>query len=244
MTKNNVKTNNTQANSILAQVLCDHAINFKNRVINPETLGNAIAAREWQTALDGLLATAYKVVEYNHNNINNPDAPEFDMGALYACAKDIVTRIGEVNGMKLSQKSIADTAMAFCAKVSSIDITPEMAHARAVYKEAAKVAREDDATEDEIAHAEELRDEMRELEKKPGNCKSIITRNQNAAFRKAMELSLGNAIACQNARSSEDIEAELKAKAEERKAKAKARKAAARAKAKEEAEKAKAEKTA
>lgn len=233
-----MNNNNTIAMTIIAQALCENAKNYKNGVINAKTINDYAVANKWSAEVEGLRITAYKCAEKIHNNVGKAEEMQqlIDYTCMYKCVKSIIDIIGEVNGMKLAQKSMADAALLVVSKTMNIDITPEMAHARSVLKEARK-AYKDNESEANEKKLEEAKDEVKRLEGLPGNCKKIFTIADKSKFKKDFELIIGNAIAQQAAKSAAEIEAELKAKAEERKAKAKARKAkkAAEKKAQEQA---------
>jgi len=231
----NTNTMNTQAqaNSVLAQVLSLHATSYKNKRINPTTLGDATLASKWSNTVKALKMTAYKVWVDRHDNVGNSDWTPISQNCVYANVKELVEMIGEVNGMKLNMSTIAEMAIGMSFRAESIDITEEMAHARCEKKKAkAKLDEED--TEENQANYDKWVDEVKRLESTSGNCKNRFTANRDNDFIKKFELTIGDAIAEQNARPAEEIEAEKAAKEAERKAKAKARKAAAKAKAKAE----------
>lgn len=80
--------------------------------------------------------------------------------------------------------------------------------------------------------AEKCANDVKRLEKEPGNCRSEFEINAESAFIKAVEIALGDAITGQCMKSAEQVAAEEEAKRQERRAKTAAKKAAKKAQAK------------
>ena len=80
------------------------------------------------------------------------------------------------------------------------------------------------------AFVEKCANEVKRLEKEPGNCRSEFEINAESAFIKAVEIALGDAITGQCMKSAEQVAAEEEAKRKERRAKTAAKKATKKAK--------------
>ena len=145
------------------------------------------------------------------------------MSALYDAVRPVLNLIGEVNGDKLNPVNIAEELVSLSVRFRVIDITPEMAHARSMLREARKAMSEDES-EENTAKYEQCKTEVLRLEELPGNCTRITEIQSESAFVKAVEIALGDAINKQSLRPVEEILAEKSAREAERKAKRKANK--------------------
>ncbi len=210
--------------SIYAEALKSNR-EYKNARINGEAVG-VTNARNWLALVKACRLPAYAVRKYRYDNMGlAEDVAPCDMSALFNAIRPVIELIGEVNGDKLNPVNVAEEFVALSVRFRTIDITPEMAHARCELREARKAMTEDE-NEDTIAKVEACKAEVERLEAIAGNCKRIVEVQSESAFVKAVEVALGDAINKQALRSVEDILAEKAAKEAERKAKRKANKLA------------------
>ena len=220
--------NNTM--SIYAQALISNREYKKARVD-----GNAVGvdnARKWNALVKACLNPAYVIRKYRWDNMGvQGDVATCDQSALYNAIRPIIDLIGEVNGDKLNTKNVAEEFIANSIRFRAIDTSNEMAHARLKLSNARK-AKDEEETEETIAHFDACKAEVDRLEAEPGNCKRIAYIQSETAFVKAIELVLGDAITKQTLRPIEDIIAEKealkKARAEKRKANKNAKKDASK----------------
>lgn len=233
-----MKNTNT---SLIAQALVDNR-EFKSARISAKLLGDYALARKWQNAVKALRIPAYRVAAHRHDAMGDTaeNAVVIDQTPLYTALRTVLDLIGEVNGEKLNVKNCAEAIIAEVHRYRVVDITPEMAHARAMRSEASKAVKEAE-TDEELAEAnsalELWKDECKRLESEAGNCKKVFEAQTESAFVNRVEMLLGDAISGQLAKTAEEVEAEMLAKAEARKAARKAHKKSARvAKAKAESE--------
>lgn len=218
-----MSTNNNL--SIFAKALAENR-EFKNARMNALSLGTVANARSWSAMVKALRIPAYAIRVYNYKHMGDSEAvTPCDKTAFFAALKPIIDTIGEVNGAKLSASNLADEITANALRFRIIDITPEMAHAREEYRQARK-AKEEDETEETLAHFEECKAEVERLEELPGNCKRIPEIQSESAFVKAVEILLGDAINKQTLKSAEQVAAEEEAKRQARRAATKAKRAA------------------
>ena len=210
--------------SIYAEALIANR-NFKNAKVDGTAVG-IMNARNWSALVKACRIPAYAIRKYRYDNMGevNTVAP-CDQSALYDAIRPVINLIGEVNGDMLNAHNIAEEFIANSVRFRTIDITPEMAHARCDMREARKTMNEDE-TEETIANYNTAKAEVERLEAMPNNCKRIVEIQSEAAFVKAIEIALGDAITKQALRSVEDILAEKAAKKAERDAKRKANKIA------------------
>jgi hypothetical protein len=103
-----------------------------------------------------------------------------------------------------------------------------MAHAREE-KRLAKKAMDAEETEETISAYDNWVEEVKRLEGLPGNCKRIPEIVKEAAFVRAVEILLGDAISKQSAKSAEAVAAEEEAKRQARREATKAKRAAKKA---------------
>ena len=215
---------NKNTMSIFAEALKSNR-EFKNARVNGEAVG-VTNARNWATLVKACRLPAYEVRKYRYDNMGNADAiAPCDMSKLFNAIRPVLELIGEVNGDKLNPVNVAEEFVALSVRFRTIDITPEMAHARCELREARKAMAEDESAEN-VAKVEACKAEVERLEGIAGNCKRIVEVQSESAFVKAIEVALGDAINKQALRPVEEILAEKAAKEEERKAKRKANKLA------------------
>lgn len=219
--------------SVYAQALSVNR-EYKNARIDGVTVGVA-EARHWVAMVKAMRIPAYNVRKYRYDNMAMAEtvAP-CDMTALFDAVRPVLALIGEVNGDKLNPANIAEEIVALSVRTRTIDITPEMAHARCDVREARKAVNDLDTKAVDYAvklaeleaRLEVCKTAVAELESAPGNCKRIVEIQSETAFVKAVEIALGDAINKQALRPAEEILAEKAAKEAERKAKRKANKLA------------------
>lgn len=227
--------NEIKNTTIIAQALADNR-EFKSARINATILGDYSLARKWSTAVKALRIPAYRISAHRHDAMANAQdgAVTIDQTPLYDALRPVLDFIGEVNGAKLNVKNCAEAIIAEAHRYRVIDITPEMAHAHSMRADARKAVKDADTAE-ALAQAnsnlDHWNDECARLENEAGNCKKLFEAQTESAFVARVELLLGDAINGQLAKSADEIEAEMLAKAEARKAARKAAKAAKAAKA-------------
>lgn len=214
--------------TIFAEALADNR-NYKNARIDGKSVGVA-ESRAWGNAVKALRYPAYAIRQYRHANLGNAEtvAP-CDMSALYSALHIVLDLVGVVNGAKLDAKNCAEEIIAQASRIRTIDITPEMAHARLEKRNAKKALDENDTPENQAAY-DAASAEVERLESEPNNCKKIIEIQTESAFVKAVELLLGDAITKQTMKTLEEVMAEEEAKRQARRAKTAAKKAAKKAK--------------
>lgn len=224
-----VNPNNATPMSIFAEALADNR-NYKNARIDGTSVG-VKEARAWTAAVKALRYPAYAIRQYRHANLGNAEtATPVDMTALYTALHTVLDLVGVVNGAKLDAKNCAEEIISQASRIRTIDISPEMAHARNVKREAKKVLDEDENA-DTLAAYEAAKAEVERLESEPNNCKKILEIQTETAFVKAVELLLGDAITKQTMKTLEEVLAEEEAKRQARRAKTAAKKAAKKAEA-------------
>lgn len=213
--------------TIYAEALADNR-NYKNARIDGKSVGVA-EYRAWGNAVKALRYPAYAIRQYRHANLGNAEtvAP-CDMSALYSALHIVLDLVGVVNGAKLDAKNCAEEIISQASRIRTIDITPEMAHARLEKRNAKKAMDEDDNEETRKAY-ESASAEVERLESEPNNCKKIIEIQTETAFIKAVEILLGDAITKQTMKTLEEVLAEEEAKRQARRAKTAAKKAAKKA---------------
>ena len=213
--------------TIFAEALADNR-NYKNARIDGKSVGVA-ECRAWGNAVKALRYPAYAIRQYRHANLGNAEtvAP-CDMTALYTALHTVLDLVGVVNGAKLDAKNCAEEIISNASRIRTIDVTPEMAHARLV-KRTTKSAMEENENEDTIKAYEDACAEVIRLEAEPNNCKKIIEIQTETAFVKAVEVLLGDAITKQTMKTLEEVLAEEEAKRQTRRAKTAAKKAAKKA---------------
>ena len=213
--------------TIIAEALSVNR-DFKNARIDGKTVGVA-EYRAWMTAVKALRYPAYAVRQYRHANLGNAEAvAPCDMTALYSALHTVLDLVGVVNGAKLDAQNCAEEIIAHASRIRVIDITPEMAHAHSVKREAKKALNEDDTPENAKAY-EEACVEVERLEGIAGNCKKLFEIQSETTFVKAVEILLGDAINKQTMKTLEQVLAEEEAKRQARRAKTAAKKAAKKA---------------
>lgn len=219
--------------SIYAQALSVNR-EYKNARIDGVTVGVA-EARHWVAMVKAMRIPAYNVRKYRYDNMSMADAvAPCDMTALFDAIRPVLALVGEVNGDKLNPANIAEELVALAVRARTIDITPDMAHARCDMREARKAINDLDPKAVDYAvklaeleaNLEACKTAVAELEAQPGNCKRIIEIQSESAFVKSVEIALGDAINKQALRPAEEILAEKAARDAERKAKRKANKLA------------------
>lgn len=209
--------------SIYAEALINNR-EYKSARINGEAVGVA-NARNWSALIKALRIPAYTVYKCRYDNMANSADVVADQSELYAALRPIVELIGEVNGMSINARTIAEIVISNSTRIRTIDTSIEMAHARSKYKTAKRLA-DDEPTEDNIADMEKWHDDVKNLESLPGNCKRIVEIQVESTFIRNVEIALGDAITAQTLRDPADILAEIQAKKAERAAKRKANKQA------------------
>lgn len=215
--------------TIYAEALADNR-NYKNARIDGKTVGVA-ESRTWGNAVKAMRYPAYAIAQYRHANLgNNTIAEPCDLTPLYSALHTVLDLVGVVNGAKLSAENIAEIVIANASRVRTIDITPEMAHARSE-KRLAKKAMDENENEDTIKAYEECKIEVERLESEAGNCKKLFEINTESAFVKVVEMALGDAITKQTMKTLEQVMAEEEEKRQARRAKTAAKKAAKKAQA-------------
>ena len=219
--------------SVYAQALSVNR-DYKNARIDGVTVGVA-EARHWVAMVKAIRIPAYNVRKYRYDNMANAETVvPCDMSALFDAIRPVLALIGEVNGDKLNPANIAEEMVALAVRARTIDVTPDMAHARCDLREARKAVNDLDPKAVDYAvklaeleaRVEVCKTAVAELEALPGNCKRIIEIQSDAAFVKSVEIALGDAINKQVLRPAEEILAEKAARDAERKAKRKANKLA------------------
>lgn len=219
-----MKTNNM---TIFAEALVDNR-EYKNARINGEAVGVA-NSRKWLAAVKAIRMPAYAVRVYRYNNMGEAETvAKCDETPVYNALAPILDMVGEVNGAKLNAHNIAEEIIANAMTFRVIDITPEMAHARCEKCEAKK-AMDKDENEETIAAYDAAVEEVKRLEGEPGNCKRIPQIVKDAAFVRAVEILLGDAICKQGAKSAEEVAAEEEARRQARREATKAKRAAKKA---------------
>lgn len=212
----------TNKTTLIAQALADNR-NYKNARINANILGSVSEARKWQSAVKTLRLQAYNIYKHNHDAMSNAtNVKPINLNKFYDDIRKVLELIGDVNGFKLNANNCAQAIIAVSAKIKTIDITPEMAHAhneKSLAKKALKNAMTDEEIKEAETNLDKWTEEVETLESEPGNCKKIFDVQSETAFIKSVEILLGDAITKQSMRTVEDIQAEIDAKKAERKAK-------------------------
>ena len=201
---------------------------YKNARIDGKTVGVA-EAKSWYNAVKALRYPAYAIRQYRHANLGTTEtvAP-CDMTALYTSLHTVLDLVGVVNGAKLDTQNCAEEIISQASRIRTIDITPEMAHARAEKRATKKAMEEEDTAETRKAY-ELACEEVSKLESEPNNCKRLFEIQTETAFIKAVEVILGDAINKQSMKTLEEVLAEEEAKRQERRAKTAAKRAAKKA---------------
>lgn len=220
---------NTQNLSIFAEALINNR-EYKNARVNGEAVGVA-NSRVWLSAVKALRIPAYAIRVYRYNHMGDETiAANCDQTPLYTALNGVLNMVGVVNGAKLSAENVAEEIISNVMRFRVIDITPEMAHARNVLREARKDFNADDTDENKTA-LDLAEAEVKRLEAEAGNCKRIPEIQSETAFVKAVELLLGDAITKQTLISAEEVAAIEEAKRQARRARTAAKKAAKKAQA-------------
>jgi hypothetical protein len=215
--------------SIYAEALSANR-EYKNAKMDGKTLG-VINARTWSASVKALRYPAYAIRSYRHANMSNAEvAAPVDMSKFYEAIRVVLDLVGEVNGAKLHAENIAEEIIAHASRIRTIDITNEMAQAR-FDKRQAKTALNEEENEETLKAYDDACAEVERLEDLPGNCKKLFEINAEAAFVKAVEIVLGDAINKQMMKSLEEVQAEEEARRQARRAKTAAKKAAKKAQA-------------
>lgn len=218
-----MKTNMT----IFAEALVDNR-NYKNAKINGEAVGVA-NSRKWIAAVKAIRIPAYAVRVHRYNNMGEAEVvAKCDETPVYNAIAPVLDMVGVVNGAKLNAHNIAEEIIANAMAFRVIDITPEMAHAREE-KRLAKKAMDENECEETVAAYDNWVEEVKRLEGEPGNCKRIPQVVKEAAFVRAVEILLGDAISKQGAKSAEEVAAEEEARRAARREATKAKRAAKKA---------------
>ena len=213
--------------TIFAEALVDNR-EYKNARVNGEAVGVA-NSRKWIAAVKGIRIPAYGVRVYRYNNMGEAgEVAKCNESPVYDALAPIIDMVGEVNGAKLNAHNIAEEIIAAALRFRVIDISVEMAHARAEYRKARKAAEENE-NEETLAALEAAKAEVKRLEGEPGNCKRIAEIVSESAFVKAVEILLGDAIKKQALKSAEEVAAEEEAKRRARREATKAKRAAKKA---------------
>lgn len=216
--------------SIFAEALVDNR-NYKNAKINGEAVGVA-NSRKWIAAVKAIRIPAYAVRVYRYNNMGEAgEVAKCDETPVYNAIAPVLEMVGIVNGAKLNAHNIAEEIIANAMAFRVVDTSNEMAHAR-LEKKLAKKAMEEDENEETISAYDNWVEEVKRLEGEPGNCKRIPEIVKEAAFVRAVEILLGDAISKQSAKSAEDVAAEEEARRAARREATKAKRAAKKAEAK------------
>lgn len=212
--------------SIFAEALINNR-EYKSMRINGEAVGVA-NSRKWSSAVKALRIPAYAIRVYRYNHMGDAETvTPCDQSALYAALRDVLEMVGEVNGAKLDAFNCAEEIISSAMRFRVIDTSEAMAHAHAMRKSARETL-SDDESEENQAEYDKWVEECKRLETLPGNCKKIPDIQSEGVFVRTVEMLLGDAIKKQNAKSVEEVKAEIAAKEAERKAKAKALKQAKR----------------
>lgn len=213
--------------TIFAEALADNR-NYKNARIDGKSVGIA-EYRAWSNAVKALRYPAYAIRQYRHANLGNAETvTPCDMTNLFKALHVVLDLVGIVNGAKLDAKNCAEEIIAQASRIRTIDITPEMAHARLEKRNAKKALDENENDETRKAY-DDATAEVERLESEPNNCKKIIEIQTETAFVKTVELLLGDAITKQTMKTLEEVLAEEEAKRQARRAKTAAKKAAKKA---------------
>lgn len=203
--------------TIFAQALADNR-NYKNARIDGNSVGVS-NARAWRKAIIALRYPAYKIRAYRHDSMGgNSIAEAVDMNPFYTALRVVIDLIGEIKGAKLHAQNLAEEIIAHSSRIRVIDITPEMAHARNVKREARKALTEDE-NEETLQAYEEACAEVERLEGEAGNCKKLFEIQTESAFIRAVEIALGDAVTGQMMKTVEEVMAEEEAKRQARRAK-------------------------
>ena len=220
--------NTTNTMSVFAEALIDNR-NYKNKRIDGNSVGVS-NSRKWANAVKFLRIPAYAVRVYRYNHMGDTEtvAP-YDQSDLYNALHVVLDMVGVVNGAKLDTHNVAEEIISNAMRFRTVDLTPEMAHAHAE-RRLAKKALDENETEETQANYDRWVEECETLEEMPGNCKRIAEIQSESAFRKSVEILLGDAIMKQTIKSAEEVAAEEEAKRQARRAKTAAKKAAAKAK--------------
>lgn len=181
----------------------------------------------WKDLMATLHSSAYTVYAFCENNGLTVDSKSVDKSAVYNALREILATIGEVNGHKLcANEELATLVIGYSGKRANSD-SPELqlclSKLRNRQKELAEYEKTNGVNPDSIKKMKEeieaLQEEKSALLNSPDNRIKVATRSSANGFRLEVEHKLARAIANQQAKTWEELEAEAEAKRKERRAK-------------------------
>lgn len=208
---------------------------FATKKLNAEQIG-AESFREWKTLVESLHKVAYLAYMDCENSNLTADSNDIDKTAVFNALREILTELGEVNGHKLcANAELASLVIGYSGKRGNHD-SPELQLCNSKIQNARnllnKYAKMNGVNPEAIANLEAeietLNSEKAELLNTADNRIKKPTRTTFEAFRLEVEHRLARAIAEQQAKSWEELEAEAEAKRAARRAKTAEKKAAAK----------------
>lgn len=225
--------NNITISSIPLQDCLIQNNRYANARLTADQLG-AENLKNWNALLDKLHSAAYSVYALCENNGLTVDSTSVNKSEVYSAIREIFAVIGEVNGHKLcANEELATLIIGYAGKRANSD-SPELQLCLSRLRNRQRELSEYKSTnginpkaiermEQEI---EELNEEKSALIASPDNRIKVATRSTANSFRLEVEHRLARAIASQQAKSWEELEAEAEAKRKERRAKTAAKKQA------------------
>lgn len=200
--------------------------------LNADQLG-AENLKGWAGLMTDLHSAAYSVYAFCENNGLTVESATVNKTEVYNALRAILAAIGDVNGHKLyANEELATLIIGYAGKRANAD-SPELQLCLSKIRNRQKELAEYENTngvnpasiqkmKEEIA---ELIEEKSALLNSPDNRIKVATRSSANAFRLEVEHKLARAIANQQAKTWEELEAEQEAKRKERRAKTAAKKA-------------------
>lgn len=208
---------------------------FNNRFASDKLTADQLGAelhKSWVDSVKALHSAAYSVAVKCENDHAQSDAITVDKTALYTALRAILATIGDVNGHKLYANDALATLIIGYANRRANQDSPELQFVRsqisnnkktlATYETTAGVNPETiQNLKDSISALEEKRDA---LIAEADNRIKVVTRTSFNAFRLDVEHALARAISEQNAKTWDELEAEVEARRQARRANTKAKK--------------------
>ena len=206
-----------------------NALALSNRMEKKFTIsGEHIGATNipvWHNAMHKLHGEAYKIVCNAHNNDLTKVDETVDKTSLYGAIREILALIGEVNGHKLAcNEHFAIIAIAECAKSydefhgEALTVKSQLTNVRKQIRDIEDITEgiNKEYRENLFKQEERLANRLAELKAMPDMVTCEFTKVSDKAFRSAIEHALGAIINGQKMKTWEELEAEAKAKKEER----------------------------
>lgn len=211
-----------------------HNNRFANIMLNSDQFATPADFDAWKKSINDLHSAAYGVYALCENNNLRVNSISVDKSAVYNAIRAIFAIIGEVNGHKLcANEELATLIIGYAGKRGNAD-SPELqlclSRIRNRQRELSEYEQTNGVRPETIQkmkeEIEQLQQEKSALLAAPDNRIKKATRSTANTFRLEVEHRLARAIANQQAKSWEELEAEAEAKRKERRAKTAAKKAA------------------